>query len=159
MAAKPIDSDVAERVIADWRTGEYSQRQLSDKYSISTGSANNLCKGVARKSLGSLKRTGSVKGVSYVYIITSDEFKQDGIYKIGITNNIERRLADMQTGCPFILYALRVFGTKNPLAVEVMLHSFFDKKRLRGEWFKLDDLDIAYIDAANFTVIDGISHE
>lgn len=46
MAAKPLPQDIKNKVIADWRTGEYSQRDLADKYQISTGAAAKLCKGV-----------------------------------------------------------------------------------------------------------------
>jgi hypothetical protein len=81
-----------------------------------------------------------------LYIITAKEF--DGIYKIGITNDIEFRLTCMQTGCPFKLFASRVYVCENPKGIEFSLHSFFKKKRLEGEWFKLTDVDIAYIDEA-----------
>ena len=39
-------------------------------------------------------------------------------------------------------------GSKTHVAVEAMLHAFFHKKRIRGEWFNLDERDIAYIDSA-----------
>jgi len=48
MAAKSLDPSIAARVVADWRTGEYSQRQLADKHKISTGKAAQLTKGVAQ---------------------------------------------------------------------------------------------------------------
>jgi len=33
-----------------------------------------------------------------------------------------------------------------------MLHAFFHKKRLKGEWFGLSDLDIKYIDEAMLNI-------
>lgn len=48
MAAKALSSDLIGRVIADWRTGEYSQRQLADKHRISTGKVAQLTKGVEK---------------------------------------------------------------------------------------------------------------
>jgi len=46
MAAKPINPVTEQMIVADWRTGEYSQQDLADKYKISKGKTNNLCKGV-----------------------------------------------------------------------------------------------------------------
>lgn len=43
---KPIHSDVTESIINDWRIGELSQNDIADKYKISKGAVNKLCKGV-----------------------------------------------------------------------------------------------------------------
>ena len=46
MATKPIDDSVIHDILADWRTGEYSQQKLADKHGVSKGAVNKLCKGV-----------------------------------------------------------------------------------------------------------------
>ncbi len=46
MAAKPIKPSIAAAIVTDWRTGEYSQRQLADKHKVSTGKVAQLTKGV-----------------------------------------------------------------------------------------------------------------
>lgn len=46
MAGKSLDPDIAATVIAQWRTGKYSQQALADKHSVSKGAVNKLCKGV-----------------------------------------------------------------------------------------------------------------
>ncbi len=46
MAAKPIGSVKSESIVADWRTGEYSQQRLAEKHGVSKGVVNKLCKGV-----------------------------------------------------------------------------------------------------------------
>jgi hypothetical protein len=46
MAAKPLDPIKAESIVADWRTGEYSQQDLADRHKVSKGAVNKLCKGV-----------------------------------------------------------------------------------------------------------------
>jgi len=48
MAGKALPNDIVERVIADWRTGEYSQRQLATKHNISNGMVAKLTKGLER---------------------------------------------------------------------------------------------------------------
>ncbi len=46
MAAKALDKNLAKDIVTDWRTGEYSQRQLADKRGVSLGCVNKLVKGV-----------------------------------------------------------------------------------------------------------------
>lgn len=46
MAAKPIDPELAATIVAEWRTGEFSQQDLADKHGVSKGVVNKLCKGV-----------------------------------------------------------------------------------------------------------------
>lgn len=59
--------------------------------------------------------------------------------KIGITTNLTRRLADLQTPEPVILYAF----FEGWLHEELELHKRFAEWRLNGEWFRreggLDD--------------------
>jgi len=154
MAAIPLNPDKAAKIIADWRTGEYSQRQLADMHKVSKGKVNQLCKGVDRDVLPLNRVDCSITPIpSTVYIITANEY--DGIFKIGITNDTARRLRDMQTGCPFVLFALRSYSVTNPVAVEAMLHAFFYKKRMCGEWFRLDSVDLKYIDDA-MCVVDEV---
>lgn len=46
MAARPIDEQIVKSIVAEWRTGEYSQQGLADKHKVSKGIVNKLCKGV-----------------------------------------------------------------------------------------------------------------
>lgn len=46
MAAIPLDPDLTATIIAEWRTGEYSQQDLADRHEVSKGAVNKLCKGV-----------------------------------------------------------------------------------------------------------------
>lgn len=46
MSARPIDKDIQESILAEWRTGEYSQRQLSSRHKVSLGSVSKICRGV-----------------------------------------------------------------------------------------------------------------
>jgi predicted GIY-YIG superfamily endonuclease len=80
----------------------------------------------------------------FVYIVTASEF--ENIYKIGIAKDVEDRVRTMQTGCPFKLYAFKCYQVNDAVSVETMLHSFFHKKRLMGEWFRLNEIDLTYID-------------
>lgn len=70
-------------------------------------------------------------------------------YKIGITNNLNRRLAELQTGCPEELIIVKLYRhyQRKPIErYEMVLHRYFARqgKRIRknGEWFILTQADI-----------------
>lgn len=133
-----------EQVLIDWRTGEFTQRDLASKYHLSCGLINRMVKHVNKDISFKSPRFYTVK--NYLYLITANEF--DGLVKIGITNCLNDRIKQLQNGCPFKLFLLRKYEVENANAIEAMLHSFFFRKRLEGEWFRLDSLDISYIDSA-----------
>ena len=75
--------------------------------------------------------------VYYVYLITDEE----GYFKIGVTCNIENRLAGLQIGNGRILRVVCI--TKRSYRQEVYgwearLHMKFRESRASGEWFKLN---------------------
>lgn len=81
---------------------------------------------------------------SAVYTILSS----DGYYKIGYVRRAEtvtKRISTLQTGSPHDLTLFCVFETDEGLALEERLHSQFEAKRVRGEWFELGEDDIDYL--------------
>lgn len=48
MAAKPISPNKIAEMIADWRTGEYSQRDLAHRHKVSLGLVSKHTKGIAQ---------------------------------------------------------------------------------------------------------------
>lgn len=48
MAAIPLKLEISAAIVADWRTGAFSQQGLADKHKVSKGAVNKLCKGVAQ---------------------------------------------------------------------------------------------------------------
>ena len=50
MSSRNISDALKERVIADWKTGDYRQRDLAHKHKISLASINNLVKGVEKST-------------------------------------------------------------------------------------------------------------
>lgn len=81
------------------------------------------------------------KSGSVIYFIQAGEF-----IKIGISNRkaFNRRLASLQTGCPYKLTVLRVVDTLWPVADERRLHRLFSAYRVRSrnEWFKMSKQDL-----------------
>lgn len=67
--------------------------------------------------------------------------------KIGYANNVDKRVKQLQTGCPLkinVIFAGYV-GTKAPF-IENLLHVLFKRKRVaNSEWFSLDRKEIGDI--------------
>lgn len=74
------------------------------------------------------------------------------LFKIGITNNLHRRLRQIQTGNdhPLVLPCYIEFSERSEArAEEKRIHNWAKDKRLLGEWFELldndlDDLSMTY---------------
>jgi hypothetical protein len=81
----------------------------------------------------------STSNKDVVYLFTDNS----GSYKIGITNNLKTRLGTIQCGCnTYLEPILSFFGTKED---ESYLHELFKDKRLSGEWFSINEIDIIKI--------------
>jgi hypothetical protein len=71
-------------------------------------------------------------------------------YKIGVSKNSEKRLKQLQTGCPYQIELKSVFKTYRPFRVETALHNRYlqykhnyDGDPISGEWFQLPITDVA----------------
>jgi len=74
--------------------------------------------------------------VYFIYFIRSGNVGRP--IKIGISNNVKKRMATMQTGSPDDLYLIGVIPSesrKQALSVEKWLHCRYEKHHIRGEWF------------------------
>lgn len=80
----------------------------------------------------------------YVYIMRDNT---NGYHKIGISNKPEYREKTLQSEKPSIeMLACKKFPTRKIAeAIESALHTAYSQKRVRGEWFNLDDVDVAAI--------------
>lgn len=72
-----------------------------------------------------------------VYLVGSHA--TPGIYKIGITTRMDRRLVSLQSGSPVELH-VAAFMRGAHKNVETSLHKRYHDRRLHGEWFQLDEL-------------------
>lgn len=79
----------------------------------------------------------------YVYLIRDRDVT--GYCKIGKSTNVRRRIGHFDTMLPFETDLLHIIETDDCTALEARLHRHFAEKRVRGEWFELDDNDIAAI--------------
>ena len=107
---------------------------------------SNQSEGAVRDLLNRVRESGLTrkspdrsKGV--VYILRAD----NGLVKIGITINIARRLATLNTQLPYDLVPILFIDCNDCPALEQELHKKFANVRVRGEWFNLSASDIAQL--------------
>ena len=81
-----------------------------------------------------------VKG--FVYLLKIEGKNQ---YKIGVTKNLNKRLKQISPKMPFELKIEHKIKHNDIYGMEDELHNKFDDKRIKGEWFKLNDNDVNYI--------------
>jgi hypothetical protein len=72
-----------------------------------------------------------------LYVIGFEDPQLNGIVKIGVTNNMAKRLQTLQTGCPWRLEVKAMVYRPDSFQFEGWLHDHFDAQRMRpdGEWF------------------------
>ena len=87
--------------------------------------------------------------IQIMYILQNGDTSQ---YKIGITNDLNRRLAQLQTGCPNELKVIKIYSHYDRKVIERyerVLHNYFTKCGCRirpnGEWFELRKPDIMFL--------------
>ncbi|MFH1737285.1 MAG: GIY-YIG nuclease family protein, partial [Actinomycetota bacterium] len=75
---------------------------------------------------------------AFVYLLKG----QPGEYKIGHTNLISRRRAELGAGVSVVPDEVHRIETDDPVGVEAYWLNRFKDKRMRGEWFKLNAQDV-----------------
>lgn len=71
-----------------------------------------------------------------IYLLTDNE----GLYKIGRSNNVKKRLVNIQVGNPKKLEIL--YEVEAKAIVETILKRQHKQKRTSGEWFMLEPIDV-----------------
>ena len=70
------------------------------------------------------------KITGWIYFI---EYHDSGPVKIGYAKNVDKRLCNLQTACP---YELRVLvAAPGSIDCETILHAYLSNFMIRGEWF------------------------
>lgn len=96
----------------------------------------NLISSGISKAIPKSEKTASLKN-GYVYLIKFGEF-----FKIGRSNDFDRRLREIKTKLPEEGDLVHVMETDDPEGIEAYWHNRFKDKRARGEWFKLLNDDV-----------------
>ena len=73
-----------------------------------------------------------------VYLLKSGQF-----YKIGKATDLKKRLREIKLQLPFETEVIHSIEAFHPFKVERHWHQRFADKRKNGEWFELNDEDVA----------------
>lgn len=89
-----------------------------------------------------MRQTARGSGRSgFIYLLRS----ASGHWKIGFSSNPKDRIKTFSIRLPFEVSYEHLIPTSHMIDAEMALHSQFAPKRIDGEWFALDDADVAYI--------------
>lgn len=72
--------------------------------------------------------------MKYIYLIQSLE---NSYYKIGISKNPHKRIAELQTGNPSSLKLVEIYQSEFASQIEVVLHRRYSHLQKEGEWFEM----------------------
>jgi hypothetical protein len=81
------------------------------------------------------------KNEGWVYVI-GDTY---GNYKIGFTNDFEKRLNSYRTSMPNEPEVIAIIKTKDMSGLEKRLHNKYKDRHIKNEWFKLTKSDLEYL--------------
>lgn len=82
------------------------------------------------------------RGPGIVYLV----WGRDGLYKIGLTRHLKKRLGELARDWGFVVLEHQISAEHAEFA-EHELHTRYWSKHVDGEWFKLTDQDVADIQA------------
>lgn len=91
----------------------------------------------------------------YVYFVTFEDSinrLKNPFLKIGVAQNIKKRLSSLQIGCPLRLTLVGYLEAKDPKGLEQYLLRLFSKDRISGEWVRLNSEIIKFIKTYNLVV-------
>lgn len=80
----------------------------------------------------------------HVYVLKAHKPFEE-CYKIGRTNNIDKRLHTFAVKLPYKVDLVCSLYCSDMYALEDGLHRVFKDKRLDGEWFKLSESDVGWL--------------
>lgn len=116
---------------------------------------------LAARAILTVYRRISVNGCikrepGYVYIMWA---KDSPYYKIGKTSNPHRRLGQIAPKMPFTTEIACVIKTDNMTVLERHMHECYEPYRVNGEWFLLDQSDVAHYTAIKHVGIETVIYE
>ena len=148
---RPVDWD---RIEFQFRAGVMSLREIASAHGITEGAIRKRAKRDEwSRDVQKVKDRTSAK----VPLIQPDERGRSGfiyvIYmdtperycKIGMTADFGGRLKTHQCSSPFELFVACGYFVPNMRTEEAALHAAFADKRVRGEWFQLNEEDLKLI--------------
>lgn len=134
--------DLNASTVYDWinNNAEFSNKYLAARSKSKKRSYTNP-KGSRAKTLNDYRASNAKKTnqkkfgeISYIYIINIEGTEY---YKIGVSNNPDRRIKDIEASMPFVINILILIKIINSYEVEEKVHNELENHFVKREWFKL----------------------
>jgi len=131
-----LDKIISKEDFINKLGGEFFRKALEiDKRVLKLEGKKNKDKKEIRKG---------TKGVVYLLKI-----KGESKYKIGVSSNFKKRYNQLASKMPYKLLIVHKINSNNMYHLEKELHNRFKNKKIKGEWFNLEEKDIKYICSIN----------
>lgn len=144
-----------EAIERDYRSGQFTDRELGEKYGITHAAVQKWAKREGWQKASAPRRASAPaiaaverspeSRAGFIYVIYQD--CEDRIYKIGMSAALESRLKAHQCGSPYELRIACAYFVPDMRAEEAVLHAMFQASQVRGEWFRLSVADLRLIAA------------
>lgn len=148
----------------DYLTNSFSLREIARKHGCSEAAIRKRAKrdgwireyssneGSSKKVIISNKSLDVLDKAGFVYIIYLDDSADKRYYKIGMSSSFNHRLDSHKSSSPFDLCVACAYYVGNMRDEEHVLHVLFKDKRVRGEWFNLNEEDLKLISSRSLLV-------
>lgn len=94
-----------------------------------------------RKELETAGYISTLPQAGWLYVVQCSDY-----YKIGKTNSVKNRFAQLQSSMPFALRLIHQSYHHDIVQTERNIHATFSDKRIRGEWFTLSAEDLEWFE-------------
>jgi hypothetical protein len=84
------------------------------------------------------KSITNTKAPNTVYVLN---IQGTDLFKIGTSQNVNRRITDITCCNPFIIDVVHIKKTEFAYEIEQYIHNLIDDRHVKNEWFKLKDID------------------
>jgi hypothetical protein len=121
------DLDLISEAFADTHIGN-----------MATAEKNRILRGESRKSA---KKVSKQRVTGYVYLVAGE----GGVYKIGKTTQLDKRVNFFEIKLPFPIELVCVIPSDDISGLERQMHKRFADKHVNGEWFKLTQQEVEEI--------------
>ena len=81
--------------------------------------------------------------------------KEHNLYKIGVSQNVQRRFRDISNLSPFAIEIIFTKEIPKPYDLELKIHKSQEKNYIKSEWFKLTEDELSDV----FEIIKNWRHE
>lgn len=82
---------------------------------------------------------------TYLYVLAMCDSGDTGFIKVGVSDNIKRRIRSLQCGSPFKFNVRKIFHVPNAYKIEKAIQKELNDFKVLGEWFLMNNESLKII--------------